>query len=83
MANCALVAMKHVQHRPLESLGCFSVVITVVCTGGRGQKPQSTPATLFGEREEAWECCLRDDDEVDVLSGVLRGAVKLVKQRRA
>src|ERR1700732_5254250 len=83
MANCALVAMKHVQHRALKSLGCFCVVIPVIGVGGRGQKPQSTPATLFGEGEQARECSLRDDNEIDLLPDVLRRAVELVKQRRA
>jgi hypothetical protein len=59
------------------TLGCLSVVVTVVCVGGRGQKPQPVPTTLPGEREHARECCLRDDNEVDVLPGVLRRAERI------
>src|SRR5207249_7154807 len=58
-------------------------VVAVVCVPSRGQQTQPAPGTLLGEREQTWERRLRDDDEVDVLPGVLGGAVELVEQRRA
>src|SRR5438876_3037419 len=81
MADRVPVAMEHVQHRPLESLGRFSVVVTVVGVGGCGKEAQPTPAALLGKRQQAWQGRLRDHDEIDVLSGVLGSAVELVQQR--
>ena len=38
VADRVPVAVKHVKHRPLDSLGGFSVVVAVVRVGGRGQE---------------------------------------------
>ncbi len=83
VANHRAVTVKHVQHRPLFSIGRLAEVVTVVGVGGRRQEPQASPAALLGKGEDAGERGLRDDREVDLLAGVLGGAVELVEQRDA
>ena len=63
----AAVAMEHVQHRPLASVGGLGVVVAVVGVAGRRQKAQRAPASLPPEGQDALERRLRDDREVDVL----------------
>lgn len=83
MADCVRVALEHVEHRLLESLGGFSVEVAVVRVGGRGQETEATPPGLLSECQQTRKRRLGDDGEVDVLRGVLGGAVELVEQRGA
>jgi hypothetical protein len=61
MSNRAAVAMKYVQHRPLRSLGCLSVVIVDVLSSVRGcavELVQQRRARRTGALGQIEECRL-------------------------
>ncbi len=61
----------------------IAVVVAVIGVAGRRQQPQVLPAALLGEVLQALEGRLRNDDEVDALADVQRGAIQPVEEVRA
>src|SRR5207244_2451612 len=83
VANRLAVAVEDVQHGSLVLFRSLGEVVAVVAVGGRGQQPQPSPAALLGKGEDAWQRGLRDDRQVDLLRGVLGGALELVDESDA
>jgi len=61
MADRVAVAVEHVEHRPLDAVRGFGVVVAVVVVRGRGKRPEPSPPALLREREQPRQRCFRDD----------------------
>jgi hypothetical protein len=81
--NRLTVAVEDVQHRALIAVVRFSVVVALERVAGRRDQPKPPPPALSGEGEDVFKGGLGDDDQVEMLSCVIGGAVQLVEKRNA
>src|SRR5229473_2641340 len=79
MMNRAIAARENVQRGPLSAVRGLPEIIAIVSVAGRREQAEVWPMTLAGERADALERGFGDDDEVDALREMGRGAVEAIE----